>query len=439
MLLEGSAGLGSHYLDRKKKSACRKRHSDSLRFYAGGRRHVYLYDMRLLALSGCAVVLLRFLHMTFSFSCCHCLPCVRVSMKFQEEVIAALPVTPISSVGSKSFSPSLLVEEAQKHIRFLERLHATGVTLQQPSRKSVERYTNVWLPLVAELGCDDDDTTKLLPPPDVAWLWHCHRLAPVIYENYTMKRFGCIIETNTPFDFQDEKSDDAASVATQNAWFNKYPDKLFFLVKGEKDENTFSPALVGGFDLVASCLRQNTFLWQISRPYFRDASFLREAEKQYYKFLALKNDDDDDGDSRPQKQHALIPTFPIDLMWHTHMLVSIQNYNKECLAIRGEKFHHDDSFDDRTAGGELDVSFTRTCRLWEKVYGESYVVPGAMYRGEPPAAYFDKTWNSLLLKVGKDAEDCTPCPAAGCGGGCGNRGGAGCGGGCGGGGCGNKR
>jgi hypothetical protein len=65
------------------------------------------------------------------------------------------------------------------------------------------------------------------------------------------------------------------------------------------------------------------------------------------------------------------------------------NTNLDCIAIRGEKFHHDDSMDDRTPGALLDPSFQETCRLWEKLDGESYSVPGGMYRGTPPSEFLD--------------------------------------------------
>ena len=31
---------------------------------------------------------------------------------------------------------------------------------------------------------------KLYPPPDIAWLWHCHRLAPKLYVEYVFKHSG---------------------------------------------------------------------------------------------------------------------------------------------------------------------------------------------------------------------------------------------------------
>ena len=85
----------------------------------------------------------------------------------------------------------------------------------------------------------------------------------------------------------------------------------------------------------------------------------------------------------------IVPTYQIDLMWHTHILTSIALYNQDCKAIIGSTFHHDDSLNDRSQGGILDTSYQSTKQLWLEEYGDDYFVHGGMYRGEPPPAYFD--------------------------------------------------
>jgi len=65
----------------------------------------------------------------------------------------------------------------------------------------------------------------------------------------------------------------------------------------------------------------------------------------------------------------------------------------DCILVAGKKFHHDDSLNDRTSGGTLDVSFQSTCALWKSAYGTEYAVEGGMYRGEPPADYWSPAWN----------------------------------------------
>jgi hypothetical protein len=148
-----------------------------------------------------------------------------------------------------------LVQEAQNHMRFLRKLHANGTTtttlLQCPSRQrqALHRYVNCWLPLVAkfhigqQIQQQQQQQQQLIPPSDVAWLWHCHRLAPMHYERYVHDRFGkhVILEANPRFSSQDLHDDNnnnnnvetavTAVVATftQWAWCEMFPNEPFFL------------------------------------------------------------------------------------------------------------------------------------------------------------------------------------------------------------------
>jgi hypothetical protein len=88
----------------------------------------------------------------------------------------------------------------------------------------------------------------------------------------------------------------------------------------------------------------------------------------------------------------------IDLVWHTHILSSLRLYNRDCVAICGHKFFHDDSLGggDRTPGAELDKAFEATERLWRREYGEHepYKCAGTLYRGEPPPTFYHfSTWS----------------------------------------------
>ena len=293
----------------------------------------------------------------------------------------------IMEVGSALSSDLAL--ESQKHIRFLQGLHRLGVTLQTPSPASLKRYAHFWLPLVAQ----EQDGTLMIPPPDVAWLWHCHRLAPTHYEAYLLPRFGRIIEANPPFHFQVErdevKTDRRASVfrsAAEKKWKVLYPGEPFFLkaleAQEEQDRGNEPSPLLDGFDLLSATQRQATFLWQVAGTSYRDPVFLKEAVIKYVQFLKL-----------PSSSLPIVPTIQIDLMWHTHILVSLHRYNEDCLKIRQERLSHDDSLSDRSPGGLQDRAYEETVKKWQSLYQESYVVVGGMYRGEPPRAFFDKDWD----------------------------------------------
>ena len=83
------------------------------------------------------------------------------------------------------------------HYAFLRAAHRAGVSLSAPSAKTLERYALKWLPLLAAAK----PGAALAPPPDVAWAWHCHRLAPRSYAR-TVRRLG--LPETEPFLIQTE-------------------------------------------------------------------------------------------------------------------------------------------------------------------------------------------------------------------------------------------
>ena len=67
---------------------------------------------------------------------------------------------------------------------------------------------------------------------------------------------------------------------------------------------------------------------------YEDDAFLRLAAGRYAKFLKLKG---------LNPRSAVVPTLPIDLMWHAHMLSSPIAFQQDTLRIAGIKsFLHDD-------------------------------------------------------------------------------------------------
>lgn len=293
-----------------------------------------------------------------------------------------------------------LVSEAKRHVQFLHRLHVRNVTFRPVTNYKIRRYVEYWLPLVASVS----DSELLIPPADIAWLWHCHRLAPAVYAAYCEEHFqGRILEANPPFSFQAVDGDDPCcsseseiSKKTTNLWNERYPNEPFWFKddhdKSEGDTCSMDHLKLNGLDIAASAQCQANFLWQVSGPRFADDDFLQEGVERYRKFLKL------------QSSLPLVPTYQIDLIWHTHMLSSLKLYNADCVAIRGRPFHHDDSLNDRTKGSTLDVAFRATIQLWNQAYpGTPYVVAGGMYRGEPPSIYYDTTiWAPTLGADGGD-------------------------------------
>ena len=180
-----------------------------------------------------------------------------------------------------------LVEKSMQHKYFLQTLHSCGVSRQRQSTESLRRYCELWLPMVNE-----QPQKELIPPPDIAWLWHCHRLAPRDYERYVKEEFGCLLDANPPFAVQTNSDDCSERLLspTHQLWNKTYPHESFFLEGNDECHNDEMQhaRLLAGFDLLASTERQATFLWQVSGERFDDIEFLNEGVENYYKFLSLK-------------------------------------------------------------------------------------------------------------------------------------------------------
>jgi hypothetical protein len=281
-----------------------------------------------------------------------------------------------------------LVALAHQHVWFLEQIHAGGASTNL-TNESLRRYRDLWLPLVA------DEQTKLIPPPDIAWLWHSHRLAPSHYAAYCQHVFGRLLEANPPFAVAISDKDcqqDSLLGKTQSMWSHRYPSESFFLSSSVNELVSNTAETLLGFDLLASAQRQATFLWQVSGEQFADGKFLQQGVDNYAKFLQLTS-------KAAQLHITLVPTYQIDLIWHTHMLASIGNYDKDCLCITNSKMSHDDSLTDRSENGVLHNAYNATCELWKTEYGTDYAVFGGMYRGEPPAHYFSPKWTRDKWKL----------------------------------------
>lgn len=75
-----------------------------------------------------------------------------------------------------------------------------------------------------------------------------------------------------------------------------------------------------------------------------------------------------------------VPTYDIDLMWHTHQLHPV-SYCEDLVRIMGKVLEHDDTDTDRTEGEKLDVGFSGTTKAFEALFGRRYWRAGAMYKG----------------------------------------------------------
>jgi hypothetical protein len=207
------------------------------------------------------------------------------------------------------------------HLLFLCQLHRSGVPFQPITIRSLERYVRYWLPLVAKSTTKNNTKSlKLIPPLDIAWLWHCHRLAPTIYASYCRHHFGRVLDAIVPFR--------ALSHEEEETMMKRSMDSVYWHSASSRQRIASTTVILhylDGYRLDESCKAQSTFLWHMvpllsmlpssslssydddnvdhddSSPFAR---WWDDAMVQYHKFLTLR---------RPsQQQHHLpiiVPTY----------------------------------------------------------------------------------------------------------------------------------
>jgi hypothetical protein len=65
---------------------------------------------------------------------------------------------------------------------------AAGLYEGPYAEDAIRRYEKIWLPLYA--AASSEERSGLVPPLDVAWVWHVHRLRPGAYIEYCKQAYG---------------------------------------------------------------------------------------------------------------------------------------------------------------------------------------------------------------------------------------------------------
>lgn len=95
---------------------------------------------------------------------------------------------------------------------------------------------------------------------------------------------------------------------------------------------------------------------------------------------------------------AQAPTRDIDEMWHLHMLSPVA-YHRDCMQLFGKILDHDGgSGKEESEAQELKTTFEQTSRMWQQMYGESYV---AMDSQEATKCWHDcvgRCWHACSSK-----------------------------------------
>lgn len=166
-------------------------------------------------------------------------------------------------------------------------------------------------------------------------------LSPRAYSN------DCVAITNTVVNhtLRSQHDYEAGLKKSQTYWAKKYqsvhePFNVGYNVQYEIPSEYKTQIT---YDIAEAARRQKSFFYQVSLPHFRDPTYLKVGLLRYKKFLYLK---------QGLPQDFLVPTYDIDLMWHSHQL-NPWLYKKDMMVIIGNLFNHDDNVTDRSQGSKL--------------------------------------------------------------------------------------
>ncbi|CAK8540392.1 unnamed protein product [Lathyrus sativus] len=274
-----------------------------------------------------------------------------------------------------------LVDVAKKQLDFLAAVDRNRHLYDGPALdRAIYRYNACWLPLLAKQSESRSFEGPLVVPLDCEWIWHCHRLNPVRYKVDCEELYGHVLDSFDVVSTVQGISDSQ----TEEIWNKLYPDEpynsdLINLIPEDISKRIDSLPKYTKYDLISAVKRQIPFFYQVSRPYIKTDLFIKEAEARYKGFLYLIKRNKEKGINR-----FCVPTYDIDLMWHSHQLHPVY-YSKDLNEALGKILEHDDTDSDRTKGKKLDVGFSGTTKQWEDTFGTRYWKAGAMYKGNAPS------------------------------------------------------
>ena len=269
-----------------------------------------------------------------------------------------------------SFSQTLgidLIQAAKNELEFLKLVNEYPNLCTGPVVKNaIRRYELFWMPLASKssLPC-----TFLVPPLDVAWVWHVHMLSPYHYEQDCLNITSAVLD-HSPLNWTQRN---LGLQPTERLWLKAYQWEPFEV------DLTKPPTVLTEYrsriqyNLEEACYRQFKFFYQVSLPHYSDDLFLKSAVERYEHHLQLK---------KLNPEVFMVPCYDFDLIWHVHQLHPL-NYKQTTTDLLGKPLHHNDTVTGRTPGTKLYDSEMKTRAVWEAA-GLQFAKPGAMFRGDPP-------------------------------------------------------
>ncbi|KAG6433557.1 hypothetical protein SASPL_105171 [Salvia splendens] len=269
-----------------------------------------------------------------------------------------------------------LVSAAKKQLKFLAAVDRNRWLYDGPALdraiyrlftlKKITWYNAYWLPLLAKHSESPLFEGPLVVPLDCEWIWHSHRLNPIRYKKDCLELYGKLLDNRNVI----SSVEGASKNQTEDAWKTLFPGEPFELDLEVKQENTTGDGVVAEkftkYDLV-------------SQPHMNETRYIRGAVARYKGFLHLIKRNKEQG-----IQSFVVPTYDIDLIWHTHQLHPA-SYSEDLVKYMGRILEHDDTDSDRSKGQKLDVGFTGTNMTFEDLFGRRYWRAGAMYKGVAPS------------------------------------------------------
>ncbi|XP_075660078.1 glycine-rich domain-containing protein 2 isoform X2 [Castanea sativa] len=198
-----------------------------------------------------------------------------------------------------------LVSAARRNIGFL-RAVAESQWLHEKATvvEAIRRYDELWMPLISDLTVVGSTTPMVLPPLDVEWVWFCHTLNPVSYQQYCESRFSKLIGKPAIFD---EENEEYALLRCKNIWTHKYPSEPF---ENETDSEMPIP-VVKNEEILVEVTKHRFLYSKISEAYRSEIVYLIAARQRYKGFLYMVQ-------SFCDECARLVPASDILLMWLTH-------------------------------------------------------------------------------------------------------------------------
>ncbi|XP_076927584.1 glycine-rich domain-containing protein 1-like [Bidens hawaiensis] len=285
-----------------------------------------------------------------------------------------------NAAQSISISEDLLAA-AKRQLQFLEAVDRNRWLYQgQALQWAIYRYNACWLPLLAKHSESRITEGPLVVPLDCEWVWHCHRLNPVRYKSDCEEFYEKILDNRNVV----SSVQGISRRETEEIWNKLYPNEPYDFdmtraLSTKFSEDMYKNQSFSKYDFTLAIERQSPFFYQVSRPHVKSDLFLKAAVARYKGFLHL---------IRRNRERSLkrfcVPTYDIDLMWHTHQLHPA-SYCKDLTELIGKVLEHDDTDQNRAKGQKLDTGFSETTKQWEETFGSRYWRAGAMYRGTAPS------------------------------------------------------